>query len=107
MAKPRACRLPELSDWALTAPTMNGMDEESLASPEVLTSLSQALSNLVLGDNEIRTEYAFDLHLIMILVTPMCDWTAQRRTSSHRKVARNPARAGYLSARATRQASTR
>lgn len=30
------------------------MDGEALASPEVLTSLSQALSNLVLGDNEIR-----------------------------------------------------
>ncbi|KAF8310256.1 ARM repeat-containing protein [Clavulina sp. PMI_390] len=30
------------------------MDGDSLASPEVINSLSQALSNLVLGDNEIR-----------------------------------------------------
>jgi hypothetical protein len=51
--------LPELPGRALNTSTINGMDEESLASPEVLTSLSQALSNLVLGDNEIRAEYEF------------------------------------------------
>ncbi len=32
------------------------MDEESLATTDVLNSLSQALSNLILGDNQIRSE---------------------------------------------------
>jgi hypothetical protein len=32
------------------------MEEDSLATTEVLSSLSQALANLVLGDNKIRAE---------------------------------------------------
>ena len=32
------------------------MEEDSLATTEVLSILSQALSNLVLGDNKIRAE---------------------------------------------------
>lgn len=73
------------------------MDEESLASPEVLTSLSQALSNLVLGDNEIRAEYGFSFAPVTIFVTPIYRRASQRGTPSHRKMARNPARTGYSS----------